>query len=73
MSDTTSLIDVVADTVAALDMYEGLFGGGSTHIERVTEDWTGKDEVVVFLDNGDVYTLCARQLPAYAAKQARGL
>jgi hypothetical protein len=70
--DITTLTDVTLDTVAVLNQHAGSFGADGVVIERVVQDWTGKDEVAIFLSSGDVYTLTVRQLPEWAANQARG-
>ena len=63
-TDTTTR-DVAADTVAALDMYTGLYGSGETTIESVRPEFTRTggltDSLVVKLSDGSEYRLTVEQ------------
>jgi hypothetical protein len=56
----TSERDVVADLIAALEMYGGLFGSEATVIYSVAEG--ERDSVEVCLSDGSVYRLRVRRI-----------
>jgi hypothetical protein len=62
----TTVNDVVQDTVAALDMYQGLYGSGETTIHAVRPEFDSQahylPSLVVSLSDGSEYRLKVEQL-----------
>lgn len=61
-SENTSALDVALDLVAALDLYDGLFGGDDVTIEVVAQSTNDRESVTVTLSNGDRYELRVREV-----------
>ena len=60
----TSALDVTLDTVAALEMFQGNYGGEDVTIEAVEQSARDRETVVVTLSNGDKYELRVREADA---------